>query len=196
VEEIFGHIWFKCWFDIIFTIIFILFFYIKIVDPGPIFFIQKRVGLGKRNFNFIKFRTMKINGGEFHNHHAVNFINDNRKMTKLDDLDPRILPGGKTFRKTSLDEIPQFINILKGEMSLIGPRPCIPYEANEYLRWHSERFSVVPGLTGLWQVSGKNNLTFKEMICLDIIYENNISMFLDLKILLLTIPTVIKLAIE
>jgi lipopolysaccharide/colanic/teichoic acid biosynthesis glycosyltransferase len=109
-------------------------------------------------------------------------------MVKLDTQkkDPRIIPGGEILRKTCIDELPQLLNVLRGDMSLIGPRPCIRYEANEFAPWHHQRFNILPGMTGLWQVSGKNRLTFTEMIRLDIRYSKNMSFWLDLKIILLT----------
>ena len=171
--------------------------YIKLVSPGPILFRQKRVGLARREFTFYKFRTMHHNNNEgVHSHHAKDFINSDKPMTKLDSVDPRIIPGGRIIRKLAIDELPQIFNILKGDMSLVGPRPCIPYEANEYLQWHSGRFSVLPGLTGLWQVSGKNRLTFQQMIRLDIEYERRMSLLFDLWIILRTVPTVLNLAVE
>ncbi len=171
--------------------------YIKIVSPGPVFYKQKRVGQGRRVFTFIKFRTMKHNNNEqVHSHHAKDFINFDRPMEKLDSKDPRIIFGGKVLRKSCIDELPQLLNILKGDMSLVGPRPCIPYEADEYGRWHGRRFSMVPGLTGLWQVSGKNKLTFKQMIKLDIAYEKKMSLGFDLAIIFRTIPTVFNLVFE
>jgi lipopolysaccharide/colanic/teichoic acid biosynthesis glycosyltransferase len=100
------------------------------------------------------------------------------------------------LRKTCLDELPQLLNVLLGEMSLVGPRPCLPYEADEYLRWHTRRFDSIPGMTGLWQVSGKNRTTFKEMIRLDINYERQMSLGFDLKILLKTIPALISMAVR
>ena len=171
--------------------------YIKVVSPGPIFFRQKRVGLARREFTFYKFRTMHHkNEEEVHSHHAKDFIYFDKPMTKLDGIDPRIIKGGRILRKLAVDELPQLWNILKGDMSLVGPRPCIPYEADEYLQWHTDRFSILPGLTGLWQVSGKNKLTFQQMIRLDIEYSRKISLLFDLWIILRTIPTVIGLGIE
>jgi lipopolysaccharide/colanic/teichoic acid biosynthesis glycosyltransferase len=117
-------------------------------------------------------------------------------MEKLDEYDPRIIPGGRILRKLAIDELPQIFNVLRGEMSLVGPRPCIPYEADEYERWHTHRFTILPGLTGLWQVSGKNKLTFAEMIRLDIAYERSMSLWIDLWIIIRTIPTVIGLGLE
>ena len=106
------------------------------------------------------------------------------------DDDPRVTPLGRILRKTSLDELPQLFNILKGEMSLVGPRPPIPYEVNKYRLWHCGRvFEVKPGLTGLWQVSGRSELSFDEMVMLDIYYIENWSLLLDLTIALKTIPT-------
>ena len=172
--------------------------YIKIVSPGPVLFKQKRIGYKGRAFTFLKFRTMKIGNNQvIHKKHSTDFIHSDVSMEKLDNKgDPRIIPGGRILRKTCLDESPQFINILRGEMSLVGPRPCIPYEAQEYLRWHKHRFDVVPGLSGLWQVSGKNKLTFKKMVRLDIHYIENMSFWLDVKILLLTIPVIIGMVFE
>ena len=162
--------------------------YIKIVSPGPIFFKQVRVGYSGQTFDFWKFRTMKHdNNQSFHGKHAQSFIkNGDIPMEKLDGNDPRIYLGGRVIRKSCVDELPQLWNILKGDMSLVGPRPCIPYEAEEYLRWHTHRFDVVPGLTGLWQVSGKNKLTFKQMIRLDINYSNNLALWNDIRIIFAT----------
>lgn len=171
--------------------------FIKIVSPGPALFAQARIGLGHREFTFYKFRTMHVHNDEtYHADHAKDFITANRTMEKLDDRDPRIIPGGRVIRRACIDELPQLINILRGDMSLVGPRPCIPYEAAAYLRWHGERFTILPGLTGLWQVSGKNHLTFAEMIRLDIAYEKRMSPWLDLWIILRTVPTVFGLVLE
>ena len=110
-------------------------------------------------------------------------------MTKLDSRrDPRLIPFGAALRATGLDELPQLINVLRGEMSIVGPRPCIPYEYELYEPWQRQRFNAVPGLTGLWQVSGKNRTTFTEMIRLDIEYSQRQSVGLDLKIVLKTLP--------
>ena len=114
-------------------------------------------------------------------------------MTKMDvHGDPRLIPLGALLRSTGLDELPQIINVLRGDMSLVGPRPCIPYEAEDYLCWQKERFKTLPGLTGLWQVSGKNQTTFNEMINLDIAYVRNKSLWLDIKIILKTVPALIS----
>jgi lipopolysaccharide/colanic/teichoic acid biosynthesis glycosyltransferase len=173
---------------------FIIALIIKVVSPGPVFFKQERIGYGGKAFSLIKFRTMELNTKtEIHQNYCAELINgdcedqnSDRPMIKLDDADPNIIPFGKIIRKACLDELPQFINVLCGDMSLVGPRPPIPYEVQEYLHWHKGRFDAIPGMTGLWQVSGKNQLSFKEMVRLDIRYSRNLTLFLDLKILLMT----------
>jgi len=172
--------------------------YIKLVSPGKVLFKQQRVGYGGKQFTFLKFRTMSQDSDcRQHKEYLKELIRNAEPMAKLDGSnDPRIIPGGKVLRKACLDELPQLVNVLKGEMSLVGPRPCIPYEATEYLRWHTHRFDIVPGMTGLWQVSGKNKLTFEQMIRLDIEYANHLSLFQDLKILLLTGPAIIGMVLE
>jgi lipopolysaccharide/colanic/teichoic acid biosynthesis glycosyltransferase len=113
-------------------------------------------------------------------------------MVKMDSKgDPRLIPFGWLLRSSGLDELPQIINVFRGEMSLVGPRPCLPFEYAEYLSWQKERFSTLPGLTGLWQVSGKNETTFDQMIKFDIYYSRNKSLGLYVKIVLMTIPTLI-----
>jgi len=161
---------------------------IKIVCPGPIFLKQERIGYGGRKFQFLKFRTMKVNCDTTeHQKHLSCLINSDgdmdMPMNKLDDGNTNIFPLGRLLRKTYLDELPQLINVFCGQMSLVGPRPPIPYEVEEYLWWHNDRLNAVPGMTGLWQVSGKNKLTFKEMVRLDIQYSRNLSFYSDLKIL-------------
>jgi len=180
------------------TLFFALAVYIKLVSPGPVFFRQKRVGYRATTFTFLKFRTMCANSDpRSHQVHLKELINTDQPMEKLDSgRDSRIIPGGRIVRKSCLDELPQLLNVLKGDMSLVGPRPCLTYEAEEYLRWHSHRFDVLPGITGLWQVSGKNKLTFKQMVRMDISYCRNMSLWLDLKILLLTLPTIIGFVFE
>jgi lipopolysaccharide/colanic/teichoic acid biosynthesis glycosyltransferase len=172
---------------------------IKRSSPGPVLFVQERLGQDGRAFRFYKFRTMRHNSDDaIHRQFAAMFINgDNRgtrltkrgKVYKLAD-DPRITPVGHWLRKTSLDELPQLLNILKGEMSLVGPRPPIAYELEHYQPWHRERLKVTPGLTGLWQVSGRSNVPFDEMVKLDIHYINSWSLMGDLRILLKTFPVV------
>ena len=172
--------------------------YIKCTSTGKVIFRQERVGYKGKLFSFLKFRTMRENNDSCsHRDYLKELIRSSLPMEKLDrDRDPRIIPGGRVLRKACLDELPQLFNVLRGEMSLVGPRPCIPYEAEEYLRWHTQRFDILPGMTGLWQVSGKNKLSFEQMIRLDIAYTNRMSPMQDLKILLLTLPTVIGLVLE
>ena len=114
-------------------------------------------------------------------------------MTKLDvKRDPRLVPGGSLMRATGLDELPQLLNVLKGEMSIVGPRPCIPYEYEVYEPWQKHRLDAVPGLTGLWQVSGKNRTTFSEMVAFDIEYSRRRSLAMDIRILTMTFPAIFQ----
>ena len=179
----------------------VLTIYIKLVSPGPVLFKQERVGYKGRLFTFLKFRTMHINNDvSTHKDYLKTLIsNPDIPMQKLDDKSENksgYIPGARILRKMALDELPQFINVLTGSMSLVGPRPCIPYEAKEFLRWHRHRFDLMPGITGLWQVSGKNRLTFKEMIRLDIAYGQRVSFWFDVKILLVTLPALLGYSIE
>ncbi len=160
----------------------------KLASPGPVFFRQERIGYLGRSFMIYKFRTMKV-GADTGIHRALTteLIGSNAPMMKMDARgDSRLLPGAKWIRASGLDELPQLINVLKGEMSFIGPRPCVPYEYDHYLPWQRERFATLPGLTGLWQVSGKNRTTFEEMIRLDIHYAHHKTFLMDVKIILLT----------
>ncbi len=168
--------------------------YIKIVSPGPVFFKQVRLGRGQTPFTCLKFRTMKVRAETaVHENHLAELIqNADTPMGKLDSTDSRIIPLGRMIRKTGLDELPQLINVLKGEMSLIGPRPCLPNEADEYLPWHRSRFDTHPGLTGLWQVNGKNRTTFTQMIRYDVAYAKTKSFQMDVKILFKTIPAILQ----
>lgn len=160
----------------------------KLTSPGPVFFTQERVGLRGKRFKIYKFRSMKVSSEtDSHQKHLKELIRTGAPMLKLDaKQDNRMIPGARLLRATGLDELPQIINILRGEMSLVGPRPCIPYEYEEYSAHQRQRFGAVPGLTGLWQVSGKNRTTFDEMIELDIRYASEKSLWLDLKIIVLT----------
>jgi len=168
--------------------------YIKIVSPGPVFFVQERIGRCGRPFRMLKFRTMHAdNDGGVHQKHLAELMKTNRPMTKLDSAgDKRIIPLGRLLRSSGLDELPQLINVLRGEMSVVGPRPCTRYEYDLYEPWHHERLSVLPGLTGLWQVSGKNRTTFEEMVRLDIRYARHLSLKEDLRIIFKTIPALLS----
>jgi exopolysaccharide production protein ExoY len=170
----------------------------KIASPGPVLFKQTRVGLRGKQFLCYKFRTMKINAETTsHQTYFTQLIGSNAPMVKMDaKKDTRLIPGGWILRATGLDELPQIINVLRGEMSLVGPRPCIPYEYENYTIVQKRRFSSVPGLTGLWQVSGKNKTTFSEMIYLDIKYAQTKSLWLDLKIMISTGPALLQQVIE
>jgi lipopolysaccharide/colanic/teichoic acid biosynthesis glycosyltransferase len=167
---------------------------IKIVSPGPVIYRQERIGLRGRRFEFLKFRTMKVAANDSrHRQYLKNLIvgSENQQgkaspMKKLDSIDPNIIRFGGFLRSSCLDELPQLINVLRGEMSLVGPRPPIPYEVYDYKQWHCARFNCLPGMTGLWQVSGKNRLSFPEMVRLDIRYARNMSLWQDIKILLST----------
>jgi len=167
--------------------------YLRIVSPGPVFFRQERVGYLGRRFTIWKFRTMHVNAdASVHQKHLHDLIKNEQTMAKLDNgKDSRIIPYGYLIRAAGIDELPQLINVLRGEMSLIGPRPCLPYEAREYAPWQLRRFDTVPGLTGLWQVSGKNRTTFKEMMRLDIAYARKRALLLDATIFLKTVPAII-----
>ena len=171
---------------------------IKIVSPGPVFFRQERVGYLGRTFTIWKFRTMHVNTDTtVHQNHLRDLITNEKEMIKLDSgRDPRILPFGDILRATGIDELPQLLNVLLGEMSLVGPRPCLPYEAREYLPWQMRRFDTMPGLTGLWQVSGKNRTTFKEMMRLDICYAKKRAFLLDVMIFLKTIPAIVRQVVD
>jgi len=159
---------------------------IKIDSKGPVFFKQKRVGLDK-NFDFLKFRTMREGAEKEH----LKLMKKHGIMFKLKN-DPRVTRVGKFLRRTSLDEIPQFINVLKGEMSLVGPRPPMPEEVAHYNHWQKKRLGVKPGITGLWQVSGRSDLSFKEWVKLDKYYIENWSLALDLQILFRTFIVLIN----
>jgi lipopolysaccharide/colanic/teichoic acid biosynthesis glycosyltransferase len=172
---------------------------IKATSPGPVFFRQERVGLNGRIFLFYKFRSMETNNDPLkHKEYITRFINQQKTAAiepgifKLTD-DSRITGFGHFIRKTSLDELPQLINVLKGDMSLVGPRPPIPYECNLYDIWHRRRLlSARPGITGLWQVMGRSRTTFDEMVRLDLKYLREWNLLLDLKILLMTPKAVIS----
>jgi lipopolysaccharide/colanic/teichoic acid biosynthesis glycosyltransferase len=166
---------------------------IKFSSRGPIFFLQDRVGKNKKIFKCIKFRTMHPESEDM----LENLIMTNMKLKKEFEEtyklknDPRITNIGKFLRKTSLDEIPQFWNVLMMDMSIVGPRPIVKEEINKYGNSFQKVISVKPGITGLWQVSGRNNLTYKRRINLDWIYVNNINPITDLRILIRTFGVIL-----
>ena len=171
--------------------------YIRCVSRGAVFFKQERVGYKGKSFTCYKFRSMRANADvSGHKAHTTELIRkEHTPMIKLDATgDSRLIPMGAILRASGLDELPQLWNVLRGEMSLVGPRPCVRYEYEQYLPWQKKRFDVAPGLTGLWQVSGKNMTTFNQMINLDIEYGKRRSLWFDLKIIAKTIPALFELA--
>ncbi|MCS6884942.1 MAG: sugar transferase [Acidobacteriota bacterium] len=174
---------------------------IKLDSRGPAIYAQERVGMDGRIFRAYKFRSMYHNSDEsLHRQlmektirgEAANQGTAEKPIYGKVKDDPRITRVGAFIRKYSLDELPQVLNVLKGEMSFVGPRPPIPYEVEHYEEWHRARFQVKPGITGLWQVSGRNRLNFEQMVKLDIYYIENWSLWLDIKILFKTVPVVLK----
>jgi lipopolysaccharide/colanic/teichoic acid biosynthesis glycosyltransferase len=182
---------------------------IKLDSAGPVLFVQQRVGARRKsgrdgttweiqNFSIYKFRTMTDNADQFlHQAYIKAFVEGNEEVVeaKVADFkpsnDPRITRVGHVLRKASLDELPQLLNVLKGEMSLVGPRPVPTYEVAEYEAWHHERLAALPGITGLWQVKGRGRVAFDELIRMDIDYVRNQSLWLDLQLLILTVPAVL-----
>jgi undecaprenyl-phosphate galactose phosphotransferase len=171
---------------------------IKLTSPGPVFYRAKAVGKGGRVFHMYKFRSMVAGASkDLHKNFVTRMIRgeiiqDGSGKTLKITHDPRVTKIGRFLRMTSLDELPQLINVLKGEMSLVGPRPCLPYEYEIYKDWHKKRTAVRPGLTGLWQVVGRSEVSFEDMILLDLYYIFNRSLELDLKILLETASVVLR----
>jgi exopolysaccharide biosynthesis polyprenyl glycosylphosphotransferase len=162
---------------------------IKLTSPGKILFVQERNGYKGKIFRMYKFRSMTNNAENLFI--MVESLNEaSGHMFKIKD-DPRITPVGRIIRKTSIDELPQLFNILKGEMSIVGPRPPIPCEVAKYDAWHGLRLSVKPGLTGLWQVSGRNQVGFEEMVRLDLKYIRERSLKRDFEIIVRTIPVIL-----
>ena len=159
---------------------------IRLDSPGPIVFRQTRIGIGDRHFEMYKFRSMR-KGAEAELERLRELNEADGPIFKIHN-DPRLTRVGRFLRRTSLDELPQLWNVLRGEMSLVGPRPPLPAEVTRYMEWHKQRLGVRPGMTGLWQVSGRSLLSFDEGVLLDIYYIENWSLWLDFKILLRTIP--------
>lgn len=202
---------------VIIPVVIIIAICIKLDSKGPVFFSQKRVGAKlvegsqgftweQQDFMLLKFRTMIPDApSDLHQSFVKAYIaGDEAEMARIQrvsstggrnsyklERDPRITRIGYWLRKTSLDELPQFWNILKGDMSLVGPRPAIPYEVDMYEPWHHQRLQTVQGLTGYWQTSGRSSISFEEMVNLDIDYIQRQSFWMDLKILLLTVPVVV-----
>jgi lipopolysaccharide/colanic/teichoic acid biosynthesis glycosyltransferase len=167
-----------------------------VVDSGrPVLFRQVRLARGMREFRVLKFRTMKLGATpEMHREYITKLASGDADEDSLKKLtgDPRVTRVGRFLRKTSLDELPQLVNVFIGNMSLVGPRPALEYELEHYHERHFQRFAVKPGMTGLWQVSGRSELDFDELVRLDFLYLERWSVFLDLSILLKTIPAVVR----
>jgi lipopolysaccharide/colanic/teichoic acid biosynthesis glycosyltransferase len=172
---------------------------IKLNSPGPIFYRQKRIGQDGIEFEMLKFRSMYINNdSNIHREKIIKYMNGEKLNEDGNDAmaykhlhDPRITTVGRFIRKTSLDELPQFWNVLRGQMSLVGPRPPLPYEVECYSPHDSLRLTGKPGLTGPWQVYGRSRVTFHNMVNMDITYLKEQSLWYDLKLVMLTIPVMI-----
>ena len=162
--------------------------WVKLVSRGSVLFRQERVGLGGKVFVLYKFRSMQESATtDDHERYVGQLMEDDVPMTKMDELgDRRMIPGGIILRALGMDELPQLINVFRGEMSIVGPRPCLPSEAARYQPEQRERFNTLPGLTGYWQVNGKNRTTFSEMNAMDIHYVRNKALRMDLLIILRT----------
>ena len=163
---------------------------IKLGSPGPVFFRQTRCGMNGRQFDLLKFRTMVVNADKLKS--SIEHLNEMSGPVFKAKNDPRITGVGRFLRKYSLDELPQLLNVLKGDMSLVGPRPPLPEEVARYDMWQRRRLSVRPGLTCIWQVSGRNNIGFEQWMRLDLEYIDNWSLSQDFKIILKTIPAVLR----
>jgi undecaprenyl-phosphate galactose phosphotransferase len=168
---------------------------IKLSSKGPILFYQTRIGRSGRSFQMYKFRSMYVSKEEDEERKKMmlDFMNKNGNDSSGQKVinSKRVTKIGQIIRKTSLDELPQLFNVVKGEMSLVGPRPCLPYEYENYAEWQKRRLSVIPGCTGVWQVTGRSAVSFKDSVVLDLYYINNMSPWLDLQILLKTIPVIL-----
>jgi lipopolysaccharide/colanic/teichoic acid biosynthesis glycosyltransferase len=171
---------------------------IRFDSRGPSLFRQRRVGYRRREFILFKFRSMSVGADEKrHREYVSALITGQARQSGEENLyklavDDRITPVGRFIRRWSLDELPQLFNVVLGDMSLVGPRPAIPYEVESYPRWYLQRFDVKPGLTGLWQVSGRNERTYEEMVSLDVAYAQSRSFRGDLVILAKTPMTVLS----
>jgi lipopolysaccharide/colanic/teichoic acid biosynthesis glycosyltransferase len=174
---------------------------LRLCDGPPLLFRQTRIGRHGETFELLKLRTMRAESSDdLHRAYVQKWIGENGhggngpegpKMFKL-TADPRVTPIGRWLRRLSLDELPQLINVLRGEMSLIGPRPALPYELGLYQDWHRRRLGALPGITGLWQVSGRNELSFDQMVKLDVKYIQEWSFGQDMRILIRTLPAIFR----
>jgi len=167
----------------------------QLADPGTVLFRQTRIGRGERPFTMLKLRTMRDGDDSAFREFNTQELRGRPNQTgdgifKLEN-DFRVLPIGRFFRRLSIDELPQLVNVILGDMSIVGPRPCLPWEVELFTREQRRRHEVLPGITGLWQVSGRNRLTMQQMLALDLAYVGQQSFLLDLKILLRTVPAVL-----
>jgi undecaprenyl-phosphate galactose phosphotransferase len=192
-------------FDVVFTLagllvlaipMLVIALLIKLTSKGPVLYKHTRIGKDCKPFEFYKFRTMHAGTDDtLHRDFVEDYIKSEGSgggppVKKLTD-DPRVTPIGRILRKTSLDELPQLFNVLRGEMSLVGPRPCMPYELENYKEWHRRRLAVIPGCTGLWQVAGRSAVDFNDMVILDLFYIDNMSPLFDLRIIFRTLPVML-----
>ena len=167
--------------------------WIGVVSPGPVIFRQQRVGAGGRRFSMWKFRTMCVDAVQTkHEDHLDRLVDGDFPMTKVDAQDERLIAGAKWVRALGLDELAQIVNVLKGEMSLVGPRPCTVSEYDRYAGLRGARTAVLPGITGWWQTNGKNRLTFRRMLELDEYYAGHASLWMDMGILFRTTGVVFE----
>ncbi len=170
---------------------------IRLDSPGPAIFRQTRVGLNGKLFTCLKFRTMVDKADETVHQAAIKRLWAGERLSDSPDRaykmsgDSRVTRVGRWLRQTSLDELPQLVNVLKGEMSIVGPRPIIPYEFELLQEWHLERHTVLPGITGLWQVRGRSRVGMEEMLALDVEYARTWSFLGDLQLIMLTIPAIL-----
>ena len=162
---------------------------IKLGSRGPVFYRDPRIGVGEREFGMLKFRTM-VAGAAEQQQVLEERERGRRALFKIRD-DPRVTRVGRVLRRLSLDEVPQVLNVLRGEMSLVGPRPLPLRDFRQLEPWHRKRYLVLPGITGLWQISGRSNLTFDDLVRLDFYYIENWSIWLDISILVKTLPAVL-----
>ena len=183
-----------CWL----TLMILIMLWVKATSRGPAFYRQQRIGYRGTRFFIFKLRTMKVHAETgIHESYVEHLMQADCPMTKLDVTgDQRLIFGGGILRASGLDELPQIFNVLEGTMTLVGPRPCLPNEFKRYEAWQKQRVNAPPGLTGYWQVNGKNKTTFSEMIAMDLFYANNMSFWLDLTIMLKTVPALIGQMLE
>lgn len=190
--DIVGSLWALILLSPVFLVVGVL---VKVTSRGPVLFRQERVGQFGRRFTFLKFRSMHYANDDSHHKNYMEQYIDGKSpnedaagqtvVYKINN-DPRLTPIGRLIRRSSLDELPQLLNVLKGDMSLVGPRPPIPYETSCYRPWHRRRLAVKPGITGLWQVTGRSRVKFDDMVRLDLQYARTWSLWLDAKVLLKT----------